>query len=249
MNRDRFFLVLALTCLGIALSGFGAVYYLRALEIVPWDNIDAFSRYDRRLPIHLHIHGAALTLWFLLLVIQPCLVALRHVSLHRTLGQAGVIVAILVVTSAIYTVYYRDAYMVESITMQAAGNLVTILAFAICFAAAVRYRNRPAVHKRLMLIGSIALLPPALDRWNVYPWYRNLAEDVLGWIPVPAQFVTTLVVCSLMLLSICVYDLLKERRITAATLFGLTAIFVIAPAISLPVVATGFWATIVRAVS
>lgn len=243
--RDRFYIGMSIVCLAIVLIGFGPVYYVRGLEIVPWENIDAFSRYERALPFHILLHGASLTTWYVLFVVQPFLIANRRIRLHRALGVFGIVVAICVFFSSIYTVFYRDAYMVDELTARPVGNLMTAFAFAISFTAAILYRNRPPVHKRLMLIGSITMLPPALDRWYVFPLYRDFAESALGWLPIPVQLVTPIVVGMGMLLAVGVHDVIKQGRVMPPTIFGVASVFVFAPALSSLLVLSGGWANLI----
>lgn len=241
----RFFIVMSIVCLGIVFIGFAPVYYLRSLEIVAWENIDALSRYDRELPAHIHFHGISLTAWYLLFVVQPFLIARNRFRDHRALGTAGILVAACVFVSSVYTVFYRDAYMVAELTARAVGNLMFIFAFGIAFAAAIVMRKHGAAHKRLMLIASIAMLPPALDRWYAFPAYRAFTEATMGWLPLPGQFVTPIAVGLSLLVVVAIHDLIKEGRVLRPTLFGVAALFVIAPALSSLLVLTGLWADLI----
>lgn len=240
---------MSILCLAIVIAGFAPVYYFRSFEIVPWENIDSFSRHDRQLPLHLQFHGAALTAWYVLFALQPLLIANRNVGLHMTLGRCGIGIAICVFLTGIYTVYYRDAYLVNEVTARAAGNLFTLFAFAICFSAAIRFRKVPTAHKRLMLIGSIPMLLPALDRWYVYPAYIEFADSALSWLPVPAQFATPIVIGLALIASVLIHDLVKERRVLKSTLLGLGCVFLIAPVLSLSIVLTGLWNRLIEALS
>lgn len=246
MKRDRFYIVMSILCLAIVLTGFAPVYYLRSAEIVPWENVDAFSRYGRDIPLHLRLHGISLTAWYLLFVVQPVLIAKRQIRVHRTLGFLGIFVAVCVLVSSVYTVFYRDAYMVENLTARAVGNLMFVFAFATSFTAAVMLRKRPMAHKRLMLIGSIAMLPPALERWNVFPFYRTFAETTMGWLPIPTNFVTPIAVGIAMLLVVVIHDTIEQGRVLRPTLFGIASVFVIGPALSSLLVLTGAWAGLIE---
>ena len=52
-------------------AGFARTYYLKELYATP------------ALPILLHIHGAVMTLWYVLFIVQVRLVAAHRVALHR----------------------------------------------------------------------------------------------------------------------------------------------------------------------
>jgi hypothetical protein len=249
VERDKFYIVMSILCLAIVIAGFAPVYYFRSLDIVPWENIDSFSRHDRRLPVHLHLHGAALSAWYLLSVVQPVLIARKNVGLHMKTGRTGVGIAVCVLLTGVYTVFYRDAYLVDEVTALAAGNLFTLFAFAMCFAAAIKFRKLPAVHKRLMLLGSIPMLLPALSRWYVYPAYREFADSALSWLPVPPQIATPIVVGLSMIAAVFIHDLVKERRVLKPTLFGFGCIFLFSPILSASIVLTGFWQNLIEALA
>lgn len=246
MNRDRFYIGMAIACLAIVLIGFAPVFYVRSLEIVSWENIDSFSRYDRALPPHIWFHGILLTSWYVLFVVQPFLIVRKRITVHRAVGAFGVVVAIGVLVSNVYTVFYRDAYMVDELTARAVGNLLFAFAFAILFAAAIVMRNRAKAHKRLMLIGSIVMLPPALERWHVFPLYRSFSEAVFGWLPIPASFVTPILVPIVMLFVVGIRDKKKRGRVMPSTYFGVASIFVFAPALSALLVLSGGWASLIH---
>jgi hypothetical protein len=76
-----------------------------------------------------------------------------------------------------------------------------ILIFAALVGAALYYRRRPELHKRLMLVATIALLPPGIARWPI------------------ASMGTPLVffgLTDLILLGSIVYDHAKTRRLNPA---------------------------------
>src|ERR1700730_1851210 len=75
---DRvFFAAFAVVLWATVLFGFAKTYFLAGMVRAPLPN---------KL---IHIHGAAFTLWMVLLLVQTGLVAIRKVSWHRTLGLAG----------------------------------------------------------------------------------------------------------------------------------------------------------------
>ncbi len=78
--------------------------------------------------------------------------------------------------------------------------LFAIALFALFGAAGIATRRDPQSHKRYMLLGTIALLPPAIARWVL----------LLGLGP-PVVFA----VATLLLVPLVVWDL--RRRCTAST--------------------------------
>ncbi len=122
----------------------------------------------------LHIHGAVMTGWVVLLVVQTSLIAAHRVQWHRRLGLFGAVWAVLVVSLGSITTLHAAAREVRGHT-DFAGAQVTItsldllqmLFFAGFVAIAISLRQRPDYHKRLMLLTIACMLPDALARLPV----------------------------------------------------------------------------------
>lgn len=173
---DRFFLVYAILALLIVFVGFTPSLFLRvAFETPP-------------IPLYLHFHGAILTGWFILLVIQASLVQVGNVAFHRKLGVFAASYAAVVVAGglmATLNVVSRDLGMGVTFDTDMAAidtdlgsgitylafisgvvwaNILSVVTFAALIAAAVFYRRRPDYHKRLILVATVSILGPALAR-------------------------------------------------------------------------------------
>lgn len=72
----------------------------------------------------LHIHGAVMTGWVVLLVVQTSLVAAHRVQCHRRLGVLGAAWGALVVLFGSITTLYAAAREVRGRTDFAAGQVV-----------------------------------------------------------------------------------------------------------------------------
>jgi hypothetical protein len=220
--RSKFFLLANALLFAIVLVGFSRTLYLRAFfDVAP-------------IPLSLYFHGAALTLWFLLALIQPLLVSTGRTSLHRamgygTAGYAAVAVISGLTTNARMASHIKSPDDAENIIVW--GNYLSLLAFAGLVGAAVVLRRRPEAHKRLMLLASVSIVGPALGRFPLWPIFaagldaaRNYA---LGGL---------LVLLSLML----GYDLWSRGRPHPATWMGALAIFVsIGAAVAIGLSTTG----------
>ena len=138
----------------LVFAGFARTYYLKAV----------FG--TRALPLLLHVHGAVMTLWFVLFLAQVCLVAGRRTDLHRRLGIIGALLAALVVVVDATTIVVRARpHFVPGRSLAGmAFQLSIVLAFAVLIAAALLLRRRRDIHKRLMLLACISLLQPAIVR-------------------------------------------------------------------------------------
>ena len=234
MTRNRFFLYMSSIFLAVALIGFARSFYFRSYFGFP------------ELPTHLYVHGAALTAWFVLAFVQPWLIKFRRTDVHRKLGYIGVSIAILVVASGVWTVFMRDVSDIDEFPTRAAGNLASLLMFSICFTLGVIYRRQSAVHKRLMLIASIPLLAPALDRFARIPVFYDFFGPLLSWFPAPAEIAFATLAFVMLLLSVVINDLISERRVLPGTYLGLLSILIITPAATYAIISSGAWVTFVK---
>jgi hypothetical protein len=161
-------------------------------------------------------HGIVFFAWLLIFLVQSRLVATRHVAWHRRLGVAAVFVLALMIPLA----YSTTIAMVRR-SFDLSGDLridhdplyesifpfgdITI--FAVLVIAALAYRRRPEIHKRLMLFANIILMPAPLAHFIGHtPWLASL----------PAAIV--LVPISLFLISAVARDYLLMRRVHPLTL-------------------------------
>lgn len=218
-----FFLPAHIALLVIVLVGFSPTFFLR----------ESFG--SGPLSARLAAHGTILTLWFSVCVAQAWLVHRRRMRWHRRVGwaaaclAAAVFVSGLVVTSgmAVRVVSPRDPRVIVVM-----GNYLSLLLFASFVSAGVLLRARADVHKRLLLLASVAIIGPAFGRFPLWPifaggldaavWYGNGGVAVL-------------------LTSLIVYDLVAGHRVHAATAIGVTGIVTkIAVAVTLGVSGVGF---------
>jgi hypothetical protein len=158
-----------------------------------------------------HLHGIIFSSWMVLLLVQTTLVAAGRVRIHMSLGLAGAVVAALMVLIGTATAI-KAAAMGHSppgappplvFLVIPLGEMVT---FPILVGCGFYFRRRPDVHKRLMLLASIAILSAAVAR---------LPFEYLKAGP-PAFFGTT----DLFLLPCLLYDLVSRRRPHPATVLG-----------------------------
>ena len=142
----------------VVLAGFAKSYYLKEIFGAP------------PLPPVLHVHGAIMTAWFLLFVVQAALIRARRVDLHRLLGLAGAALAFALIPIAIATARQfvirslNDAEVLPVAAAIAGFDAVVIAVFAVLVAAALFWRRRTDIHKRLMTLAALSLLGPPLAR-------------------------------------------------------------------------------------
>jgi hypothetical protein len=204
---DRtFFTAAAIVNALIIIAGFGYSTYSRI-----WLGDSRFGGPTLTAPVRLH---AAISLaWTILLIAQARLIAVHRIRLHRQLGLAGALLAVLVVGSgwAVMTGALERAASAGDAAWTAAVRFVGLLGlqelglFVILIGAALSLRTRGTAHKRLMLLGTLALIPAAATR---LPGNLTLMLTMGGLPEV------------LFVLSLGVHDRRTRGRVHAATLWG-----------------------------
>lgn len=203
INRRRerlFYTGMAVAFLFIVFAGFARTYYLRPYFGTP------------QLTPLLHLHGLIFTSWIVLLLAQTALVAAKRTHLHRRLGWAGAALAVLMLLVGTTTAVVRAK---EGAAPPGAASplafltipLGDMLVFALLIGAGFYYRRRLDVHKRLMLLATIAILPAAVAR---LPFDFIQRVGPLAFFGLPDLFV----------LVVLLYDLLTRGRPHRATVWG-----------------------------
>src|SRR5947209_10078315 len=150
-----FFSGMAALLLVTVFAGFAPSYYLAGVFRAPLPS-----------PI-IHVHGAVFSCWILLLITQASLVSAGRVDIHRRLGIAGfalaclmVVVGVLAATNALVRNFPpgRDAlaFFIVPVTDMVVFPVLILFAF--------RARSNPQVHKRIILVATIALMTAPIAR-------------------------------------------------------------------------------------
>lgn len=182
------------------------------------------------------IHAAVTTGWIALLVFQTFLVATRRTPLHRRLGVAGgalasgvIVFGWLVAVRATNPAVNPRAF--EFFVLPSSELLV----FTVLIACALLWRQTPSTHKRLMLLGTLALIPAATTR----PVPPGSLLFLIGMVGVPE---------AVFILALVAHDLRALRRVHPATVWGGGLVLVIA-ATRVWISTTGPWLAFAEAVT
>jgi hypothetical protein len=129
----------------------------------------------RRSPLSLlaAAHGIVFFAWLLIFLVQSLLVATGHVAWHKRLGLASIFVLALMIPLAYMTTIamVRRGFDLSGDLSVEAGNdpihdavfpFFNIAIFSVLVIAALAYRRKPEIHKRLMLFANIELMPAPL---------------------------------------------------------------------------------------
>lgn len=211
--RTSFHLWMALLMSFFVFGGFGMTYLKpMALGTMP------------PTPPVVHLHGGFFFSWMLMLVTQSVLVNARNVRLHRSLGTLGIALAgILVLMGALITIisaststWSEETYGLFYLSTVAPPS------FAVLFTMAIRSLKTPAVHRNLMLVATLGILMPGINR---------LYMMGLGLDHVP--FLATYLTMDVMLAAI----LFNEQRATGAIsrMTWAAAAVIVVPQLLMPV--------------
>lgn len=154
------------------------------------------------------MHAAVSAGWIALLLAQTYLVATRRTARHRRLGIVGGVLAAGVVGFGWLVAVRATDPAVNPRAFEFFFLPVSeLLVFTILTACALYWRHTSSTHKRLMLLGTLALIPAATTR----PVPPGGLLFLLGLIGIPE---------ALFILALIVHDLRTVRRVHPATMWG-----------------------------
>ena len=201
-RHPAFFPAMSSLLIVLVFLGFAPTYYLRPVTAGP-------------IPAYLHVHGAAMTAWFLLLLVQTALIATRRRAAHRRLGAVGALVAVVIVVLNPLVVVRSVPHLIaagdstELTALIVVADLLLVGIFLVLVTLAIRWRRYPETHSRMLLLASVALSGPALGR---------LSLNLIG-----TPFPGVIALMSLPLL-VVVHDRVLMKRVHPASAWGAAAI-------------------------
>jgi hypothetical protein len=142
-------------------------------------------------PVILHIHGVIFIGWMALFIVQTLLAGRGRIQTHRALGSIAVGYAIVLWLMGLLVSFVAPVMHVNAgeWTVDEAATFLPIplgdmVLFGGFFAAAVAYRSKSEIHKRLMVLATIAIVFAAAFRLQnagvpmpaaIVVWYVPLA--------------------------------------------------------------------------
>jgi hypothetical protein len=200
-RRERvFFTGMSVALVLTVFAGFSRTYFLRP-----------YFQTAPLIPL-LHLHGLIFTSWLALFFVQTSLVAANQTRVHRRLGIAGAVIATLMVVIGTTTAIIRAKVIEAGPGAPSPLVFLTIplgdmLVFSILVGAAFYFRRRPEVHKRLMLLSTISILPAAVAR---LPFAFILQYGPLAFFGLSDLFIVPCLI----------YDFVTRGRPHRATMLG-----------------------------
>jgi hypothetical protein len=219
-DERRFFGGMALALLLFTFVGFAPTYYLYPLfDATTVRGVGAAAALT---PL-VHAHGIATGAWMVLLFAQTALIAAHRTDLHRKAGPLAVVALVAVVVPSL--VVAIDAGRAGSaprgweapqfllIQIGSLGGFVVLATLGLLL------RRRADVHKRLMLLATIAMLLPAAGRVSRFLDVSFLPPGTRGGMMLQSLFV----------LALFAYDLGTRGRLHPASLWAGGAVLLAMP--------------------
>jgi hypothetical protein len=222
-----FYVIMGVLSLSFVAIGFSITYFIPLAQ-------GTFSK-----PLLFHAHGIMYFAWILLVISQPLLIRFRNVPLHRKIGVAGFILAagMLFIGVAMSIVSGRMV-VAEGRAEEARAFLFIPLTDMIFFGTfigiAVMNIKNSELHKRLILLATLAVLPAAFGR--LFP----LAGIDPG---TPLGFTVAIALQESLLIFGIAYDMATRRKIHPVYLWGGIPMVII-HIVRFPVGQTDFWKSI-----
>lgn len=200
--RPSFFFWMTLAMAFFVFGGFGMHSFLPALR----------GNFPPAPPV-VHLHAVIFVSWMILLVTQSALVGAGNVRLHRSLGMWGIAyaTAIMMLGLSLQLIATRRA-MDKGFAPGTDGlylGLAAFVGFSTMFTLAIRNRQRPEIHKRMILFAMLPVLPPGVNRF----WSEALGLPPIPVVPLYATLWT-------MAAAILVHEWRRTGRISRYSLFG-----------------------------
>jgi len=182
-------------------------FFLAIILLVPF----GFRRYFARLfsgedsGLIIHLHALVMSIWCLILVLQPTLIVLKKHLLHRRLGKITyffIPVLIFIMYLTVGLPFSYDNMSTEETGFNAPYIFMPfahMLIFTTFYGLAMRNTLDRALHLRFIIIASVSLFGPTVGRIDLGP----LSELEIGF---------DLLFIDLVLASLLLFDLYKKKN-------------------------------------
>jgi hypothetical protein len=181
----------------------GAIWLILLVGFLP-ETFASLQPGGRAYPLIIHVHAVVFFGWITFLTMQIGLIRTGNVAWHQRMGMVGAALAVAVVlagpAAALTQHMNHEARQPPQFLALQLGNIVV---FAVLVTAGLLLRGQSAAHKRLMLIGTIALIGAGFGRV-----VRMLTGAPPPWTLMPSVYIAG----NILLLVIALYDYRTRGR-------------------------------------
>jgi len=195
----------------VMVAGIASVIWLAiiagfAIDLVNRAHINALN-----FPLIVHLHAVVYSAWLVLLAAQVWLIRTKHAAIHRRLGLVAlVLLPLMLVLGPAAAITVTNPYTPDRWVSWMSVQFTNAFGSVMLLAAGLLMRRDSASHKRLMLMGTIAVTEPGFSRIWAPILFARLGE---GYVPF---YVSTYIGTVLLVLAIGAYDLATRRRLHPA---------------------------------
>jgi hypothetical protein len=134
-------------------------------------------------------HGVAMTLWMVLFLVQPLLVAGGNRKMHMTIGKIGTVIAACIIGLGFYTAIQSAKFTPPEARIWGlpgknflAVPVLSIITFAIFVAIGVLTRKNAQVHRPMMFMAVMATMSAPIARIDFLSslYHGTIWEQVFG---------------------------------------------------------------------
>lgn len=158
------------------------------------------------------IHGLFALAWVVVFAAQANLIRTARYGLHRKLGMvaAAIAVGVTLSTTWLFVEVWRPW---DQMPFHVKANRFFLVAYVVAVALALHWRKTAHLHKRLILIATLYMLLPVMDR----------AADHLGI----EVYTFNIVTWNALWLSLFAYDRVTTRRVQPVTCAGFAVFYLV----------------------
>jgi hypothetical protein len=185
---------------------------------------------------HVHLHGIAMLLWMLMLIVQSTLASRRSFEAHRAIGKTSFVLVPVILASTLLLAHYRmrsgiNKELLYFFYVQSA----LLVQFLVAYFFAIANRRMPPVHMRFMACTALALVDPIFAR---------LLYNHFGIEPPLLQLITYGFI-DLILVALIVHDRIEQHYARAYQ--GMLVVFLVTQVPTFFITGTKEWLAFTKA--
>ncbi|WP_375446609.1 hypothetical protein [uncultured Fibrella sp.] len=191
---------------------------------------------------YFHFHAVIMTLWVLVLIIQPILIRKKELALHKVIGKLSYIVMPLLFISVILLTHVQLQKRIDIVNGEISLSgpsphlllpFKDLLILGIMYIIAIVHRRDVNIHARAMIATGIVFIEPALSRFLI-----EITDSV------PVGFLTTIGLVYTILIALMVVER-KQKK--GRWVFPLVlSLYIFVHSLLIFQVQIGFWETFAK---
>ncbi len=139
--------------IGLVILGFWPSYFVK------------FFNGTANFKFYFHFHAIMVSLWLLMLIVQPILIRKKKLPMHRIVGKISYVLFPLVLLSVILLAHSRHAVGEKDLGINLLVPFKDMIVLGVAYFIAIRYRHTIDLHARGMVAAGIVFIEPALSRF------------------------------------------------------------------------------------